>query len=173
MSDCSLALGCTAADAPIACSCISVCVGSDLKWAVVTGSQLALLRTVGTCETPQWPPFTVAETVNATLVDLLRALAQLPPTSSPSAPAPPSQPTPSDDGGTTVIPLVVGASAGGVLALGLMCVCARWRRATASRRKTLSFSGKMQELRAQALADHTQQVQLSTAPPRSSKVPEL
>ena len=49
MSDCRAQLGCSDSDAAVACACVSVCAGTRLRWAAVTGGRLRAVRTVGTC----------------------------------------------------------------------------------------------------------------------------
>ena len=95
MRSCSQELGCGEAEAPIACSCVSVCVGTRLRWAVVVGSRLSLLRTVGTCAaqptTTPSPAETTVEALETALVDRARVLAKLE-ERPPSPPVPPLPP---------------------------------------------------------------------------------
>ena len=93
LSSCSEDVGCGAgAASPLACSCIEICVGRALHWALVTEGRLAALQLVGECDEE-------SITANATLVDRIRhTTASGPwvplPSTSPS-PSPSPQPSPS------------------------------------------------------------------------------
>lgn len=79
MDSCTEQLGCPSVDAPLSCSCVSVCVGSRLQWAAVVNGRLALLRTVGSCALGPPPSPELVESLDAALVAEVRALVALPP----------------------------------------------------------------------------------------------
>ena len=85
---------------PIGCSCVELCIGATLRWAVVVQARLVALHVVGICDE-------AASTRNSTLVHSARlaAIGPLPP----SPPSPPHQPPPRHppfaplDAGVTVV----------------------------------------------------------------------
>ena len=52
LSSCSDAIGCGSLSTPLSCSCVELCIGSTLRWAVVRNASLTTLHVVGTCDVP-------------------------------------------------------------------------------------------------------------------------
>ena len=50
IDSCSDAIGCAAGVARVTCTCVELCVGEVLRWAVVVRSLLAAVHVVGTCD---------------------------------------------------------------------------------------------------------------------------
>ena len=96
LSSCSADIGCDTVSgaSPLTCSCIELCVGSTLRWAVVRQAELVALHVIGACDES-------GSTRNASLVHEVREAAigpwpsPPPPTSPPYSPVhPPFSPPP-------------------------------------------------------------------------------
>jgi len=100
MRTCTSELGCPLIDAPVACWCVSICVGTRLQWAAVVDGKLKAVQVVGTCARQEQPPHPTIESLNSTLVEHVRQIA---------LPAPPSPPLPIEP-----TPPALSAAGGGV-----------------------------------------------------------
>ena len=69
LENCSAHLGCVGSF--VQCSCIQLCVGTTLEWAVITNSALAHIGIVGSCDS-------IATSIDSSAVESLRAMAGLP-----------------------------------------------------------------------------------------------
>ncbi|KAL1503504.1 hypothetical protein AB1Y20_011985 [Prymnesium parvum] len=104
LTSCGGALGCASNDAPVLCSCISICIGGDLHWTAVIDGKVKALRRVGNCSDD------AADLLSPELVRELNDHVQLPtlaptptPTAAPTA-APTTGPTPTPTAAPTTAP---------------------------------------------------------------------